>query len=455
MPEPGDFGKYYIITALINAATGIINGHLSRKQQEQIAEKNRDLQISMENNKQHFQLELNEKNAETQRQLSLQNHQLRLLEQQSNFEKLCQQAEWNRFMNSWPLMNVPSVICAEQILPDNTVSLRVIFARSSDQIFSKVVYPQVEQGLRDFVDLYHNEFDSKNIIFYHNAFSATVSGGAIEANIHYALKELPVIIIDTNVLIDEICVSLTMWGLGSSQKSHFTVFRIPYQAQIVNGNIVLDYYKELSNKILAYLKFVLGYAYDAYNLIQYNKVPLLPRVAAHEFKQGGRGCILNEPEVRLAIEQKYGEIYSMVIGEIGVDGKKPYALLPESFKGSILHQLRMEYAESVQEYVSEDKYIQYLDESVDAWVSLRSSDSAKGFLSDVLSGKFSIRDFFGTEDERYFERIAALYAKSNKAGKYGTLAAEVCEIFRENVLCEKSNQNSKNGKQSKEEMIRF
>ena len=165
----GDFGKFYIITALINAATGVVNGHLSRKQQEQITKQNQELQIKMEQNRQQFQLEVNEKNAEMQKQLSIQNHEMRLLEQRSNFENLCKQAEWNHFMNKWSLLNVPSVIREEQILADNTVALRVIFTRSNDQIFAKAVYPQVEQGLRDFVDLYHNKFASKNIIFYHNA----------------------------------------------------------------------------------------------------------------------------------------------------------------------------------------------------------------------------------------------------------------------------------------------
>lgn len=465
MPGPGDFGKIYVTTALINAATSLVNGHLSRKQQEQIAAKNRELQISMEKNRQHFQLEINEQNTKAQRQLSIQNHEMRLLEQQSNFEKLCQQTEWNRFMNSWPLINVPSVIREEQILPDRTVSLRVIFAKSNDPVFAKAVYPQVEQGLRDFVDLYHNVFGSRNIIFYHNAFSGTVSGGAIDANIHYALKELPVIIIDTNVLVDEICVSLTMWGLGSTEQSHFTVFKIPYQIQAANGGIDIDYYKNLSYKILAYLKFVLGYAYDAYNLIQYNKAPLLPGVAAYEMEQSVKGCILGEPEIRSVIEQKYGEIYTMVIGKAEVCGKTSYAMLPESFKGSILHLLRMEYAESLKGYVSENKYVQYLNESVDAWCSLRSDASAEKFLSDILLKKRKIETFFGEEDRQYFERIKNLYIECGIEGKYGHLVSCVCRLISDdsklngkdhekNDIIE-SPMNIKGVNCSKKKMLRF
>lgn len=175
----------HILGALINSAFSAINGHFTRKQQEKLAEQNCELQMQLEKNRQNFQLALlnqeiqmqikesrqhfqivqSKQNAELQRKLGLKNHALRLAEQQANFENLCKQAEWNYFLKMWPLMNLPSVIRAEQLLPDNTVSLRVIFARSSDPVFAKAVYSLVEQGLCEFVDLYHNEFQSDNIIF--------------------------------------------------------------------------------------------------------------------------------------------------------------------------------------------------------------------------------------------------------------------------------------------------
>ena len=320
--------------SLINIAANAKNARLAQEQQVRLFELNRDLQMELEKNRQSFQLEQGRLNAELQRELSLKNHELRLTEQQANFENLCKQAEWNLFLKSWPLMNLPSVIRAEQILPDNTVSLRVFFARSSDPVFEKAVYPRVEQGLSEFVDLYHNEFRSKNIIFYHNGFSSEVSGGAVASNIHYALRELPVIIIDSNVLFDEICVSLTMWGFGSAEKSHFTVFKLPYEPHIANGSFSVKYYSELANQLLAHLKFILGYAYDAYNLIQYNRPPLLPRIAKYEAELGGRGCLLDEPEVENAIREKYEEmglhnnmqIMDMTAGYCAQMGLFPYYL---------------------------------------------------------------------------------------------------------------------------------
>lgn len=422
----GSFGTFYIVTALINAAASTYNSAQARKQQEQLAEKNRELTMSMEANRQDFQLELSERNAEIQRELSLQNHELRIREQQANFEKMCRQAEWTKFLNVWPLINMPSVIRAEQVLPDNTVSLRFIFAKSNDTVFSKVVYPRVEQGLKDFVDIYHNVLSSKNIIFYQNAFISNLSGGAVDENIHYALKELPVIIINTNVLLDEIYVSFTMWGLGSREQSHFTVFRIPYQQKTKNGNVDLAYYSDLTKQILAYLKFVLGYAYDAYNLIQYNRAPLLPKAAAYELEQGAEGCLLENQEIVREIGEKYGEIYTSVIGTGKGDGKQPYAALPESCKQSILHGLRMEYAEVLKDCISEMEYIRYLDEAVEAWAALRTTRQTADFLAELLEKEGTaehsvLHVYFGAEDVVFFNRVAEDYKKCSEYGKYSEL----------------------------------
>lgn len=425
MPEP-NFGVYYIVTSLINAASNMVNGYFAREQQKQLSEQNSALQVKLEETRQHFQLEQSERNAALQQEFSRQNHQMRLLEQQANFENLCKQAEWNHFLNTWPLMNLPSVIRAEQILPDHTVSLRVIFARSNDPVFARGVYPRVEQGLREFVDLYHNEFQSKNIIFYQNGFSGSVTGGAVETNIHYALQELPVIIIDCNVLLNEICVSLTMWGFGSAEKNHFTVFKLPYEPHVANGSFSIEYYAKLADQLLARLKFVLGCAYDAYNLIQYSRPPLLPRVADHEYRLGGNGCLLDEPELKSAMGEAYREIYSRVIGEPTPDGGSSFACLPESFKSCILHKLRMEYANAMRDYLTDKQYIQYLNTSADAWTALRTDIPTETFLQSLASGDLRISDYVGEDDLQYLEDLCAQYHCVQQQSPYGPLVNKIC-----------------------------
>lgn len=309
--------------------------------------------------------------------------------------------------------------------------------------------------MREFVDLYHNVFGSRNIIFYHNTFVSNTSGGAVDANIHHALKELPVIIIDTNVLMDEIAVSLTMWGLGSSMQEHFTVFKIPYHAQ---KN--LDYYRKLSRKLLAYLKFVLGYAYDAYNLIEYNRMPLLPTVAQYELAVGSSDCILEAVELRPLLADKYTEIYSFVIGSKKDDSKTTsYALLPVNAKKTVLHELRLHYAEAVSSCVSETEYVRYLDESLDAWTSLRTHQPTDSFLSELTdnfhSGNSNVMKYFSSSDVDYFHNLEHAYAQSQVKSRYYRAVASIASYLQVCTDVPKTPDENKLQKHSGKKLIKF
>ena len=152
--EPGTIiATFHVVSAIVNAVTSTANSAASRKQQERLASQSRDINREMEENRQSFQLEMHELNAQKQREHNQQSHAFRLSEQRNAFENACKQAEWNQFLAHWPLVNYPSVIREQQLLPDDTVSLRVIFSKSAEPDFHKYVYPYVEQGLRDFVDL--------------------------------------------------------------------------------------------------------------------------------------------------------------------------------------------------------------------------------------------------------------------------------------------------------------
>lgn len=245
-PAPGGFGKFYFTTAIINSITTTVNGHLSRKHQEKMEAQRQTLTIQMEHTRQDFQISQSERNAQLQKELSLQNHMLRLEEQRISMENRCSEMEWNRFISTWPLYNLPMVLRNEQLLPDNTVALRVLFAKNTNSVFQQAVYPLVEQGLREFVQIYHNQLQSRNLQFYHNAFTGNISGGAAVKNIHFALSDLPTIVIDCNVLLNEIVVSLDMWGFGSVTPENMTVFRMPYTQKLNDkGQIITSYYKDI------------------------------------------------------------------------------------------------------------------------------------------------------------------------------------------------------------------
>lgn len=418
-PRPGIFGQtQFAISALINSAASIYNGKKTREQQEKLAEKNRLLTEKMEANRQNFQLEMHERNAEMQKQLSLQNHQLRLEEQANNFNLTCQQAEWNRFLSTWPLVTPPSVIRRDQILPDGTVALRVVFSKSNrnnNEAFAKIIYPEVEQGLREFVQLYHNQFQSKNLIFYHNGYSSNYTGDAIASNLYDALKELPVIIFECETYTNRIVISCNIWGFGSSERCDFTAFKIPYQQFMVNGKI--DYWK-LTVKILSYLKFLLGYLYDAYSLIEHNRAPLLPKVAAFEFESKDSlevlAPMLDDSDVKAVFSEKYDELYDSVIGP----EKGTFAQLPESCKSASLHELRLDYAEAVKECVSNAQHIKYLNDSLRAWVSLRSSAKPDLFLKQLSSGSLPLNKYCTKKDSAFLSRMRNLYTAETEYVPY-------------------------------------
>lgn len=211
MAEPLSMATVYILATLANAASSLINGEKNKKTQEKLALKNRELTLELENNRQQFQVELHLKNTNLQKELNKASYELRFREQQINFENMCKTAEWNKFLDRWPLITLPSVIREQQILKNSTVCLRVIFSRSSNNLFNTYIYPRVEQGLKDFTDIYPNVFASHNIVYYHNAYMNTHHGGAVTENLYYALKELPTVVIDTNVIDEEVFISLTIW----------------------------------------------------------------------------------------------------------------------------------------------------------------------------------------------------------------------------------------------------
>lgn len=413
----------HIVSSIVNSVTSTVNSSKARKQQEKMAAQSMEFQREMEANRQNFNLEMNEINAQRQREVNQQAHIYRLEEQNHSFENALKSAEWNQFLQRWPLVNPPSVIREQQLLPDDTVSLRVIFAKSADCDFHKYVYDYVEQGLRDFTDLYHNVFGSQNIIFYHNAFLSNNYGGAVESNIHYGLKELPVIIIGTNILMNQIDVSLTMWGLGDSRSfpDHMSIFKMPYQR--VQD---LNYYQQIASRILQYLKFIVGYAYDTYNLIEYNRMPLLPAVAQYEVECNFPDAILAAEELKSIVGKKYNEIYAGVIGSNSALGlPKDNYMLPCNSKSMNLHVLRLDYAKSVQNWADAQTYINYLDESVEAWVFLRSKLSVSAFLEKLISGELSLIQYCSEEDKKYFVRLDNEFQATGTTGRYGALCHEI------------------------------
>ncbi|MCL2659926.1 MAG: hypothetical protein FWD64_05340 [Acidobacteriaceae bacterium] len=394
-PIPGG-GSIASLAYFANALVSAYNGYAQRKLQREEGAENRQLTRQLETDRQNFQIDLFYKNAQLQQRLVDRHHELALLEIQENFDNTCKTIEWQLFLQKWPLLVLPSVLRSKQILPDHTTCLRVLFLHSNDMTSGTNIYPRVEQGLKEFVDDYANEFSSKHILFEHNAFTSPVYGGALETNIYHALKDLPVVIISANVVDDEINLSLKMWGLGDNQPKQATVFKMPYERKTVNGKPDMEYCRAIADQMLSYLKFILGYVYDAYNLIQYDQGPLLPSVARFELAQGRKGCVLQMPNIDEEIRAKYTEMFSLLSVLSSVNENKrivqPYT------------QLR--FAVAMKEQILTGSYFSMLHESLRAWTALRSDQDALPFLTLLANDPNLVPRYCSTADEQYLQELS-------------------------------------------------
>lgn len=400
-----------------------------RQFQLELEKERQEFQTYLESNRQQFQLEVNKSNAELQRELSAQNHAFRLEEINTNFELTRRTQEYQQVEAKWPLHVPPVVMRGEQVLKDRTIALRVLFARSSDAYLQKFFYPIIEQELVDFVDLYKNNLSSRNIIFFHNAWKDECYGGAFGNNIHFALSDLPVLIADANVLPSgQIRISVTMWGVGSDTEFHGNIFKCPYdKSRFKDENYVL----EIAYKVSAYLKFAIGYVYDLYNLIAYNRMPLLPAAVALEKNNLIDSALLNYEEIKQCLTDTYSRMYSQTLSITDGSQQSVYdtqaedvQLLVDS-KKTILHELRLNYALAVKDYVSTEQYLQCLDESIRAWVDLRTDKSAEEFLQDLAGNGDEVEKYFSDEDKRYFITLCDAYYNAKQKHELGNICLKL------------------------------
>lgn len=400
-----------------------------RKFQLELEKERQEFQTYLESNRQQFQLEVNKSNAELQRELSAQNHAFRLEEINTNFELTRRTQEYQQVEAKWPLHVPPVVMRGEQVLKDRTIALRVLFARSSDAYLQKFFYPIIEQELVDFVDLYKNNLSSRNIIFFHNAWKDECYGGAFGNNIHFALSDLPVLIADANVLPSgQIRISVTMWGVGSDTEFHGNIFKCPYDKSRFKDE---NYVSEVAYKVSAYLKFAIGYVYDLYNLIAYNRMPLLPAAVALEKNNLIDSALLNYEEIKQCLIDTYSRMYSQTLSITDGSQQSDYdtqaedvQLLVDS-KKTILHELRLNYALAVKDYVSVEQYLQCLDESIRAWVDLRTDKSAEEFLQDLADNGDEVEKYFSDEDKRYFITLCDAYYEAKQKHELGNICLKL------------------------------
>ena len=386
-------------------------------------ENKQQFELRLEENKQQFQQHINDENAQLQRELNEQNHIFRLEEIKANFELACKTRAYQQIEAQWPLCTPPVVLRDEQILADSTMVLRVLFSRSIDDELQKSFYPIIEQNLVEFVDIYRNYFYSDNIIFYQNAWKDNCYGSAYKRNIYSILKEFPTLIVDANILPDNTAkISASIWGFGSEREFSRKVFDCDCDKTKICSNI--SYRRSVASQISAYLKFVIGYMYDLYNLVLYNRVPLLPKVASVEKDNSVSSALLNYDDIKKEISNTYSGIYSQILSIAGSNQSAEIKVLT-GMNNTQLHQTRFDYVEAVKDYVSTEQYLQCLDESIRAWVDLRTDKSAEEFLQDLAGNGDEVEKYFSGNDIQYFDNLCNVYSTTKDLSKLGYLCLQI------------------------------
>ena len=296
------------------------------------------------------------------------------------------------------------------------------FSRSVDNELQKLFYPIIEQNLVEFVDIYKNYFYSENIIFYQNAWKNNCYGSAYKRNMYSILKEFPTLIVDANILPDNTAkISASIWGFGSEREFSRKIFDCDCDKTKICSNV--SYRRSIASQISAYLKFAIGYMYDLYNLVLYNRVPLLPRVASVEKDNNVSSALLNYDDIKKEISSTYSGIYSQILSIAGSNQSAEIKVLTD-MNNTQLHQTRFDYAEAVKEYISAEQYLQCLDESIRAWTDLRTNKGTEEFLQE-LADNSKVEKYFSDDDRRYFIALCDAYYDAKQKSELGDICLKL------------------------------
>lgn len=350
------------ITAAASAATPIwpimmlsqgIFSIVNTISQHNLAKKNQEFQLQLEENRKIFQREIFEKTAKLQREIAFLNHNLRLTEQKQAFENTVQQIQFQYFMQNWPLITPPFVMREETVLQNfcsgqPRVGLRVILTKSVNPLYNKYVNEIVEHSLFKFLNKNYSNASNYPVFFYGGGWkNPTGGGGAVNSNLHYALKNLPTLIIDPNVVNNILSFDIAVWGLGVGSFFQDTLFEIPFEKRIDKNIVDEDYYLNFANTLQMFMNYTVGWIADTYHMIEYDQIPLLPNIILSHRDQNEDWTFLKD-----YFAQEYKAIYDYVLGKqsLNVNGHKVSLSETKVFD---IPTLSLNYSHSANELVKE------------------------------------------------------------------------------------------------------
>lgn len=379
--------------SILNSLTDFVKFGVDAYVENKIAKDNREFQSRIEENRLRFEKFKLEESYEMQKELIKEQSRWDLEQQQVNFQLQCGTEEWKYLLSEWPLITPPMVIRKRAVLQSGAVCFQVFYTHSHDELLFKYVYPVIEQGLKDFTDLYANKYSIYNLIFHQNCFKGEYNGNASNENLYFVLENLPVLIIDTNVAGSYIHVSLTMWGVGTTEKRQITLQTIPFERNLVDAGQQEECCGDLAGLLLTYLKFAIGYSFDLYNLIENAAFPMFPKI----MEMYDENYIMEE--LSDIIGSKYMDMYRLIL-------KNSNLLV---FKSAAVHLLRLEFAKSLQNYIRQEEFAECLYDSLCAWTRLRVVNTPEVFLKNLQYDNELIEQYFTDGDIRYFEELAQCF----------------------------------------------
>ncbi|MCR4784264.1 MAG: leucine-rich repeat protein [bacterium] len=368
--------------------------------------------------RQAFDLMLNKRNADLQREMAWINHDYRLEEQEQSFNNQKELANYKAFLDKWPIM-MPVEMLRQEHMQGDFVTLGVFLFKNRDRIDSEIdkfwdvnIYPLVESDLNEWVEnIYRNSFNIDNIKFYRDSFrDDNAHHGSLVDIIRYALRGLPTVILESNVLPYELRLSFTLWGLGDDSTKKYRQYTFRKQnceVKTENGWMSKAECRRLADWICACFKMIIGCNFDAFSLAQYNHMPVFPEIAKYELEQGVSGTPLLYEDLKKEFTGFYEGIYELLLGP-----ESAFARDCANNKITNAHELRLSYAEKLKDFVDEKRFNKWLADSVEAWCALRGEKSAEEWLKGLLAGEYSRYQYFDADDEAYFKDIAALMTES-------------------------------------------
>ncbi|MBQ7529086.1 hypothetical protein IJT10_04205 [bacterium] len=375
-----------------------------------------DLQVK---SSQDFDLETQKKCVELQRELSRASYQDRLREQERNFLYKKERVWDKSLLDNWPLI-LPLEIIREEHTKGSYVTLGVFLFKNNnnvdkdmDKFWNTEIYPLVEDDLNKWIeDNYLNSLGIKNIKFYTNSFRENVDYSSSLKTICYSMCSLPTIILECNVFPDSCNLSFTFWGLGDDPTDREYPKHLfcgeDYKLKNKDGYISEEEKVKLIDWICACFKMIIGCNFDAFRLAQYNEMPVFPQIAQTECDRELPNASLRYDELKKELTEFYKCIYDLFLGP-----KSNVAKDCKNNKLANVYALRLCYAERLKNFVEEGCLNLWLNDSIEAWCSLRGGKGAAKWLKGLLAGQYSRSKYFSDDDEDYFRELTSLMTKNN------------------------------------------